>query len=246
MAYTKDQWERWKREHPSAWRRRAEKIANARKGSKLSKEHREAISRAMSGRKLAVGHREKISHRIRSLSTIAEAKHKLVISLTLILFFILIFDASTIGFFAIPQLADQYESFKEINADSSVELLRMHVDLGFYRSPDCADNIYVATERGPIDFITENPVYDNNGNCQAADVVFKNIIYDPDRKRPVIPTEGGGVPSITPPSQGGEIPGQGQGPPETPPAGPPETPPGQEQRSGAQQPWDLGTRWLFQ
>ncbi len=84
----------------------------------------------MSGRKLAVGHREKISHRIRSLSTIAEAKHKLVISLTLILFFILIFDASTIGFFAIPQLADQYESFKEINADSSVELLRMHVDLG--------------------------------------------------------------------------------------------------------------------
>lgn len=74
MPFTKEQWERWKREHPEEWEARARKIAESHKGSKLSEAHRRAIARAMRGKKKHREHRLKIAAGVRRAKSASSSK----------------------------------------------------------------------------------------------------------------------------------------------------------------------------
>ncbi|MEM5814660.1 MAG: hypothetical protein QXD77_02490, partial [Candidatus Aenigmatarchaeota archaeon] len=181
MAYTKSQWERWKREHPEEWKERAEKIAKSHKGKRLSARHRAAIAKAMRGRKLSLQQRKKIAESVRkarltrqsgaphraarkaSMVRIGfEKKHTLYAAGIFAIALIITFGLTNLGLFAQADWTKHWESRKDLTVDNNVEYVTTHVTFGLYRPEKCEDGILITTGEQNISFEVLNTVFDEN------------------------------------------------------------------------------------
>jgi len=194
LAYTHEQWERWKRKHPDKWKARAQKIAKAHKGKKLSPEHRAAIAKAMRGRKLSLSQKKKIaegvkkaratkkpgkSYQIIRKSAVFEKKPLLYTAGLIAVALIIAFGLTNLGLFVQEDWTKQWEAMKDITVDNNIEYVTTHIVFGLYKPKNCSEGIYITDGVNDIPFEILNPIYDENGLCSEVDVKFKNLIYAP-------------------------------------------------------------------
>ncbi|MEM2874255.1 MAG: hypothetical protein QW063_02320, partial [Candidatus Nanoarchaeia archaeon] len=104
-------------------------------------------------------------------------KQKLLLFAIIALIFILFSVGQLTGFFT----AESWTHSKEITVDNSIQTITEHIIFDSdYLTERCSDNIFVmTTDFRTIPFKTTNEVYNSNNLCIETDVVFDNIIYQP-------------------------------------------------------------------
>ena len=187
MAFTKKQWEEWKKANPEKWKERSKKIAAAHKGRSIHDSHKAAISASMKGRKLSDAHRKRISAAMKKARSSKSNKapadsrmfHRLKLTtfvLLVLLIFAFIFGFTNLGLFvAAPS---NFELYSNLSVGSDAEIVSEHVVFGDYKPEYCSAGVLVYREGGvPLGFVTTNEVYIDS-TCSEVDVHFNNVIYE--------------------------------------------------------------------
>ncbi|MFQ6020558.1 MAG: right-handed parallel beta-helix repeat-containing protein [Candidatus Aenigmatarchaeota archaeon] len=204
MAFTKKQWEEWKRKNPEKWEERRRKLSESHKGKKLPKKHRKKISEKMKGKKKSEEHRKKISESVKKRIQEKKLKERkkiikkpkiihrkisfpgklnyyfITIIIVIVLFSAIILSGTFYTALIVSEYAwaENWENKTEVIADKSMEKMTLHIIFDEYKPKDCKEGIYVTDGIQDIDFEIVNPVYVNN-TCIETDIVFENLIYAP-------------------------------------------------------------------
>ncbi|MBR9682236.1 MAG: hypothetical protein GOV02_01040, partial [Candidatus Aenigmarchaeota archaeon] len=186
MAFTKKQWEEWKKSNPDKWKERSEKIAAAHKGRSIRDTHKAAISASMKGRTLSDAHRKKISQAMKKVKSSKLNKNTInhnsfdkirvtAFVLLALIIFAFVFGFTNLGFFVAPP--SNFELYNNISVGSDADIISEHVIFGGYKPENCDDGVLVYRGNGSaINFYSTSEVYVDS-TCSEVDVHFENDIY---------------------------------------------------------------------